>query len=125
MLLRSLLSFEVNLRKRPHRLLQIRSTILPNNLDSENKNDISNVRKKNPATGEYSFELWSKAFESQPNEFNYEFSEIEGEIPISLKGTFFRVMPALFERGGVSYGHYLDGKSYFLKCQKNLKCIFR
>ena len=39
----------------------------------------------------------------------YEVTEIEGRIPLGFEGILYRNMPALFERGNVSYGHYLDG----------------
>ena len=74
-------------------------------------------RSTNPSSGEYDFNQWSKAFRSQLNEFDYiiEPHDIEGKIPISLRGTLFRSMPARFERGGKRYGHYLDGDGYLTK----------
>jgi hypothetical protein len=56
-------------------------------------------RNINPDSGDYSYDYWSKAFDSQLNEFDYEIVEIDGEIPPSLSGTVFRSMPARFERG--------------------------
>ena len=44
---------------------------------------------------------WTKAFLSQPEEFDYFISEddIDGELPADLCGTLFRNRPGLFERG--------------------------
>ena len=66
---------------------------------------------RNPVNGAYNFGLWSKAFLSQTDQFDYyvDASSIEGTIPAGLSGSLIRNMPALFERGGKDYGHYLDG----------------
>ena len=71
-------------------------------------------RKANPSSGEFSFPQWEKAFKSQPKEFEYALAkdDIEGIIPKNLKGNLYRNMPALFEKGGVRLGHYLDGDGY-------------
>jgi len=74
-------------------------------------------RISNPQSGLYDFNQWSKAFKSQLNEFDYiiDAHDIEGKIPTALRGTLFRNMPARFERGDKSYGHYLDGDGYLIK----------
>ena len=74
-------------------------------------------RISNPQSGVYDFNQWSKAFKSQLNEFDYiiDAHDIEGKIPTALRGTLFRNMPARFERGDKSYGHYLDGDGYLIK----------
>lgn len=46
---------------------------------------------------------------SVKRETEYFVSDIEGQIPSTLQGTLFRNMPANFERGDQTYGHYLDG----------------
>jgi all-trans-8'-apo-beta-carotenal 15,15'-oxygenase len=66
----------------------------------------------NPSSGMYDYNYWKKAFVSQLQEFDYEVTDIEGNIPIDLKGTLFRSFPARFERGDTAYGHYLDGDGY-------------
>ena len=95
-------------------------------------------RNINPDSGDYSYDYWSKAFDSQLNEFDYEIVDIDGEIPPSLSGTVFRSMPARFERGknfyfskfslilhylfhpgGKVYGHYLDGDGYIIRLSLN------
>ena len=71
---------------------------------------------RNTIDGEYCFEHWAKAFVSQPEEFDYVVDDIEGLFPADLpSGALFRNMPSLFERGGVDYGHYLDGDGYVAK----------
>jgi len=72
-------------------------------------------RPPNPVSGAYDYSYWSKAFKSQRNEFDYTVSEVDGSIPASLQGSLFRAMPALFERGGRPYGHYLDGDGYITR----------
>ena len=73
------------------------------------QNQITLICANNLPDGSYDYNQWSKAFISQPIEMNYEVTEIEGRIPLGFEGILFRNMPALFERGNVSYGHYLDG----------------
>ena len=69
---------------------------------------------RNPPNGYYDMQKWSQAFTSQTQEFEYHIasSDVEGCIPPDICGTLFRAMPALFERGGTPYGHYLDGDGY-------------
>lgn len=69
----------------------------------------------NPSSGSYDHTYWSKAFKSQLREFDYVIDEVEGEVPKTLKGTLFRSFPGRFERGGVEYGHYLDGDGAIAK----------
>ena len=47
-------------------------------------------RASNPTSGEYDFEKWSQAFQSQLNEFEYDINEIHGSVPTGLRGTLFR-----------------------------------
>ena len=68
--------------------------------------------------GEYDFEMWARAFATQADEFDYTLTaeEMEGTLPSDFSGgSLFRNMPALFERNGVDYGHYLDGDGYVVK----------
>jgi len=59
---------------------------------------------------------WDSAFRSQTEEFSYEITEIEGEIPADLRGlTLFRNGPSRFERGESRVSHYLDGDGYLVK----------
>lgn len=59
---------------------------------------------------------WADAFRSQLQEFDYEITDIEGEIPEALKGsTLFRNGPSRFERGNQRVSHYLDGDGYLAK----------
>ena len=91
---------------------------------SEQQQTISK-RTNNLSDGSYDYNQWSKAFISQPIEMNYEVTEIEGQIPLGFEGILYRNMPALFERGNVSYGHYLDGDGCVTKLTiKNNKVYF-
>ncbi|EDX84569.1 Retinal pigment epithelial membrane protein [Synechococcus sp. PCC 7335] len=59
---------------------------------------------------------WNAAFQSQLQEFEYEITHIEGEIPDELRGsTLFRNGPSRFERGQQRVSHYLDGDGYLAK----------
>ena len=61
-------------------------------------------------------DAWAGAFRSQTQEFDYEITEIEGEIPAGLRGsTLFRNGPSRFERGSSRVSHYLDGDGYIAK----------
>ena len=57
--------------------------------------------RRNPRSGAYDKEEWSKAFVSQRDEFSYfiDKDSIEGKIPSDLSGSLFRNRPSLFERG--------------------------
>ena len=77
------------------------------------------LKTTNPISGDYSHSYWSKAFRSQTEEFDYTVSDIEGNLPSSFHGTLFRNMPALFERGDTTYGHYL-GEKRTLSCASYL-----
>lgn len=73
--------------------------------------------EKNPTSGEYDFNQWKKAFVTQPEEFSYTipYTDIVGSIPQDLRGSLYRAMPGMFERGDKIYGHYLDGDGYIIK----------
>ena len=57
----------------------------------------------------YSIEEWKKGYDSQPNEYDYEITDIEGEIPQELSGTLFRNGPGLLDIGGTAIHHPFDG----------------
>ena len=57
----------------------------------------------------YNLEEWKGGYESQPNEYEYEITEIEGEIPATLSGTLFRNGPGLLDIGGTAIHHPFDG----------------
>ena len=58
----------------------------------------------------YSRSDWAKGYSSQPSEFAYEVTDIEGAVPASLEGTYFRNGPGLFEaEDGQKYAHPFDG----------------
>ena len=59
---------------------------------------------------------WTKAFLSQPEEFDYLVPEddIDGELPADLCGSLFRNRPGLFERGRI-VATLLSIISWFIK----------
>ncbi|MEL6910700.1 MAG: carotenoid oxygenase family protein [Cyanobacteria bacterium J06629_2] len=57
----------------------------------------------------YNLEEWKRGYDSQPNEYDYEITEIEGEIPLELSGTLFRNGPGLLDIGGEAIHHPFDG----------------
>lgn len=52
---------------------------------------------------------WSEGYSSLDEEHAYWIEDIEGEVPVGLRGTLFRNGPGRFERGGVAYKHPFDG----------------
>ena len=59
---------------------------------------------------------WFSAFRSQPQEFSYEVTEVEGTLSAALHGsTLFRNGPSLFERGNQRVHHFLDGYGYLYR----------
>ena len=52
---------------------------------------------------------WRSGYRSQPNEYAYEISDIEGTIPADLEGTLFRNGPGLLDIGDQSVHHPFDG----------------
>ena len=63
-----------------------------------------------PASSQpYSLEEWKRGYDSQPNEYDYAITEIEGEIPLELSGTLFRNGPGLLDIGGAAIHHPFDG----------------
>lgn len=57
----------------------------------------------------YQIEEWQRGYDSQPNEYEYEITEIEGQIPGELSGTLFRNGPGLLDIGGTPIHHPFDG----------------
>ena len=57
----------------------------------------------------YNLEEWKRGYESQPNEYSYEITDIEGEIPTELSGTLFRNGPGLLDIGDSPIHHPFDG----------------
>jgi all-trans-8'-apo-beta-carotenal 15,15'-oxygenase len=50
-----------------------------------------------------------RAFARTPEERCAPVREVEGSLPSFLRGTYYLNGPARFERGGLRYGHWLDG----------------
>jgi all-trans-8'-apo-beta-carotenal 15,15'-oxygenase len=67
------------------------------------------------AYGEFDQEDWGWVYSTVPPEAcaaNVVLSEIEGEIPMDLRGTLYRIGPGNFERAGVRFQHALDGDGF-------------
>jgi all-trans-8'-apo-beta-carotenal 15,15'-oxygenase len=47
--------------------------------------------------------------ENLDEEYDYQITEIEGQVPVDLKGTFFRNGPGRQRIGDTPYGHWFDG----------------
>jgi all-trans-8'-apo-beta-carotenal 15,15'-oxygenase len=52
---------------------------------------------------------WQKGYDSQPNEYEYEIHNVEGQIPLELSGTLFRNGPGLLDIAGTPIHHPFDG----------------
>ncbi len=63
--------------------------------------------KPTPVT--YSLDDWCSGYRSQPEEFSYPITDIEGAIPTDLLGTVFRNGPGLLEVYGHPVKHPFDG----------------
>ena len=60
---------------------------------------------------------WQSMFVSLPREMNYELprSSITGTLPADLQGCFTRNGPALFDRGGNTRVHSVDGDGMIVR----------
>ena len=70
---------------------------------------MTNAMTQTATSQTYNLEEWKKGYDSQPNEYEYEITEIEGEIPVELSGTLFRNGPGLLDIGGSPIHHPFDG----------------
>ena len=52
---------------------------------------------------------WRIGFRTAPETFDAELTRLEGRLPSELSGSFYRIGPAQFERGGERLGHWFDG----------------
>ena len=57
----------------------------------------------------YNRQEWQRGYESQPQEYDYEIKDIEGEIPPTIEGTLFRNGPGLLDIHGTPIKHPFDG----------------
>lgn len=57
----------------------------------------------------YNTAEWRGGYNSQPHQYEYEITEIEGKIPPELSGTLFRNGPGLLDIGGTEIHHPFDG----------------
>lgn len=69
------------------------------------------LSKPSPSPEKLSYDPkdWQQGYQSQPNEYEYEIEDIEGEIPTELEGTLFRNGPGLFDIHGQQLQHPFDG----------------
>ena len=61
------------------------------------------------ASQSYYLDEWQRGYDSQPNEYDYEITDIEGQIPLELTGTLFRNGPGLLDIAGTPIHHPFDG----------------
>jgi all-trans-8'-apo-beta-carotenal 15,15'-oxygenase len=64
---------------------------------------------KTAETQSYDNAEWKRGYESQPNEYEYQITDIEGKIPEELSGTLFRNGPGLLDIGDSAIHHPFDG----------------
>ncbi len=57
----------------------------------------------------YNLSQWKQGYRSQKQEYNYQITEIEGQIPEDLTGTLFRNGPGLLDINDESVRHPFDG----------------
>ncbi len=57
----------------------------------------------------YNLEQWKQGYRSQKQEYDYQITEIEGQIPHNLTGTLFRNGPGLLDINNESVRHPFDG----------------
>lgn len=57
----------------------------------------------------YNREDWLKGYQSQPQEYDYPITSIQGTIPSELQGTLFRNGPGLLDINGTPIRHPFDG----------------
>ncbi|MGL5079124.1 MAG: carotenoid oxygenase family protein, partial [Waterburya sp.] len=57
----------------------------------------------------YNNEEWRRGYDSQPHEYEYQITDIEGQIPTELSGTLFRNGPGLLDIAGSAIHHPFDG----------------
>ncbi|NJL84109.1 MAG: Apocarotenoid-15,15'-oxygenase [Chloroflexaceae bacterium] len=57
----------------------------------------------------YDRQNWQRGYQSQSTEYDYWVEDIEGEIPLALRGTLFRNGPGLLSIGGTNLAHPFDG----------------
>lgn len=57
----------------------------------------------------YNLNQWKQGYRSQKQEYNYQITEIEGQIPADLTGTLFRNGPGLLDINDESVRHPFDG----------------
>lgn len=62
-----------------------------------------------PLSATYTIDDWRGGYESLYDEYAYTIDDIDGEIPLDLRGTLFRNGPGLFDIGGQPIHHPFDG----------------
>jgi len=65
--------------------------------------------KPTPASQSFTMEDWYSGYRSQPEEYSYWITDIEGEIPPDLEGTLFRNGPGMMDVFGHPVKHPFDG----------------
>jgi all-trans-8'-apo-beta-carotenal 15,15'-oxygenase len=70
---------------------------------------MTNTINQTAETKSYNNEEWKRGYESQPQEYEYQITDIEGKIPEELSGTLFRNGPGLLDIGDSAIHHPFDG----------------
>ena len=52
---------------------------------------------------------WRAGFRTAPETLDAELTRLDGRLPDEFSGSFYRIGPAQFERGGERLGHWFDG----------------
>ncbi len=74
----------------------------------------------------YNLDQWRQGYRSQKTEYDYQITEIEGEIPPGLTGTLFRNGPGLLDINDESVRHPFDGDGMICRITfKDGKAHFR
>jgi all-trans-8'-apo-beta-carotenal 15,15'-oxygenase len=74
----------------------------------------------------YSLEDWRSGYRSQPEEYSYWITDIEGTLPAELEGTLFRNGPGLLDVQGHPVKHPFDGDGMISSIAiKNGQAYFR
>lgn len=58
---------------------------------------------------------WGFAYSSVPADLavnNYVIEDVEGKVPLDIRGTFYKIGPGNFERNGRRFEHVLDGDGF-------------
>jgi all-trans-8'-apo-beta-carotenal 15,15'-oxygenase len=70
---------------------------------------MTNIINQTASNQSYNVAEWKRGYDSQPHEYEYQITDIEGKIPEELSGTLFRNGPGLLDIAGSAIHHPFDG----------------